>query len=165
MNIVKLLLSMSLVAFFNSCSPVMSPAIEIKNSSHNGELIKNIKVNWNGYNLLSVHRPTTKCGGFEQNFALQKQSHIYGPVHVEWENAQGKKLTKKFTFKKEDFPTFRRGPFIPYAYHYIVLYFDQNDMQYYASDNPRIKKIRKEKSDGWIVHIGKCVKESDIVKL
>jgi hypothetical protein len=162
----KLLLQTFLIIvvfIINSCGSIMSPAIKYKNSSKDGALISNIKVNWNRYHLLG--RPTSfgRCGGGgEQNFNLEWTSHLYGPVHIEWENAKGKKLTKDIIYRKQDFPTFtRRGP---HKYQYIVLYFDQDDVEIYASDNPRIKEIRDEKSGDWILKRSKCVYDPEEIK-
>ena len=143
-----------------SCGPIMSPAIKFKNSSKSNEVVRNMKVNWNGYHLLKVSGPVSTCGTSEQNFNLNNPSDFFGPVHIEWENAKGKKLTKDFIFKKEDLPNFKR--YGPYIYHYVALYFTQNGLEYYTSSNPDIKKIRKEKAGDYIIFGGECRKQSEI---
>ena len=147
--------------YLNSCAPIMSPAIEVKNTSADGSIIKNVKMIWNGYHLIKIPRPVDSCGGaLEQNFNIRNESDFFGPVHVEWENASGQKLIKDFNFAKKDFPTFSRSMFGRHVYHYVVLYLTQTDLEYYTSDNPNIKKIRKEKSGDWIIIGGECVKDA-----
>ena len=142
---------MLLVVFLSSCSSVMSPAFVYKNSSKNGNDIKNINVTWNGYHLLDTPSTINLCGkgGGEQNFFLKKESDLYGLVHTEWENAKGEKISKEFIFKKEDMPTFKRSIFGKHVYHKIILFFTQTDVEYYTSDNPRFKEIEWEKRGNW----------------
>lgn len=136
----------------------MSPAVEVKNASDDGSLVRNVKIVWNGYHLLDIPGPMNRCGGgLEQNFNIRGESDLFGPVHVEWQNAKGETLTKDFTFTKKDFPTFTRKGH--YVYHYVVLYFTQSDVEYYTSDNPHIEEIRKEKAADWRIADGKCVRE------
>jgi hypothetical protein len=148
-----------LLVCLTSCGGyVSSPAIDFENSSAKGEIVRNIKVLWNGYKLLGSSE-VGRCATHEQNFALRRQSDFFGPVHIEWENAKGKKLIKDIIFTKKDFPTFKRSQFGPHVYHYVVLYFTQEDVEIYTSDNLSIKKIRKEKSGDWMIIAGKCVND------
>jgi len=137
----------------SSCSsaPTSSPAIRFNNSSPSGEIIKKINVTWNGAKLLSRTGDFTNCGGGgHQSFNIYQESDFFGPVHVEWENASGKKLTKDFIFKKEDLPSYKYRH-QAHVYSYVTLYFTQSDVEYYTSDNPRIKEIEEEKAGDWIV--------------
>lgn len=160
------------VAILTSCSPVMSPAFVYSNASSDGSEIRNIHVVWNQYHLLDRSGPINVCGkgGIEQNFTLQKQSDLFGPVHAEWENAKGEKISKDFIFKKEDMPTFKRSIFGKHVYHVIILFFTQSDLEYYTSDNPRFKEIEWEKSGNWInkwfekEQTHKCVNDPKEVK-
>lgn len=156
----------------SSCaSEYLSPSVMFRNSSSDGSEIKNIKVIWNGYRLLERSGPYDLCrAGGGQNFTLRKQSHLYGPVHAEWENAKGEKISKDFVFKKEDMPTFKRSIFGKHVYHIIILFFTQSDVEYYTSDNPNLKEIEWEKSGNWInkwfekEYTHKCVNDPKEVK-
>lgn len=123
----------------------LSPSIRFQNSSLDGNEIRNIQVIWNGYRLLKESGPENTCFGMnERSFTLAKKSDLFGPVHAEWENAKGKKISKDFIFKKEDLTS------RPYHLSTIILFFTQSDVEYYTSDNPRIKEIEREKSGNWI---------------
>ncbi len=131
----------------NSCAnSYLSPLISFKNSSPEGKEIKNIQVIWNGYKLLDDPNSVNVCGrgGFQQSFTLRKKSDLFGPVHAEWENAKGKKISKDFIFKEEDLTS------RPYHLSTIMLFFTQSEVEYYTSDNPRIREIEWEKSGNWI---------------
>lgn len=144
-----------------------SPMVSFNNFSSDGSIIKNIKVIWNGYHLLEGTYPMVVCGGGGgQNFALRNKSDLFGPVHVEWKNAKGEKITKDFIFKKSDLTSY------PYYLSHIYLFFTQNDVEYYTSDNPNIKKIEREKSGNWVYKwyekegVTKCVNDpKEVVRL
>lgn len=123
----------------------LSPSVSYRNASPDGSEISNIQVIWNGYRLLKNNWSYDLCrSGGGQSFTLLKKSDLFGPVHAEWENAKGKKISKDFIFKKEDLTS---GP---YHLSTIILFFTQDDVEYYTSDNPRIKEIEWEKSGNWI---------------
>lgn len=138
----------SFVAFATqSCTFVaVSPRVSFYNSSPDGKLIKNIKVNWNGYSISGIYGSINTCSGgsLSQDFVLKKKSDIFGPVHAEWENAKGDKISKDFIFKKDDLKT------NPYYLSSIYLFFTQTDVEYYTSDNPNIRKIEREKRGNWV---------------
>ena len=97
------------MSFISSCSArVASPGIWIVNQSDN--YIRNIKFNWNGYAVTSgFYADRTPSQGGSQNFILEKKSDLFGPVHLEWEDAEGKKIVKEFEFKKEQLPYFQNN--------------------------------------------------------
>lgn len=150
----------------SSCaSAYLSPDVKYRNSTSDGSEIKNIKVIWNGHPLLERSGPYNLCrSGGGQSFALRKKSDLFGPVHTEWENAKGEIITKDFIFKKEDLTS------NPYYLSSIILFFTQSDVEYYTSDNPRIKEIEWEKSGNWInkwfeeEYTHKCVNDPEEVK-
>jgi hypothetical protein len=142
----KFYLTLMVVLILNSCSAaVLSPSVRLENSSPDGGKIKNIQVIWNGYRLLKESGPYNVCNwGGGQSFALRKKSDLFGPVHAEWQNAKGEKISKDFIFKKEDLIS------NPYHLSTIVLFFTQTDVEYFTSDNPRFKEIEWEKSGNWV---------------
>ncbi len=156
----------------SSCaSAYLSPSVRIQNASPDGGEIRNIEVVWNGYRLLKTTGPKNSCFGMdEQNFTLRKTSDLYGPVHAEWENAKGEKISQDFIFKKEDMPTFKRSRFGKHVYHKIILFFTQSDVEYYTSDNPNLKEIEWEKSGNWVNKwfekegVRKCVNDPKEIK-
>ena len=159
--------------FVGSCSAVVSsPSVRLENSSSDGSKIRNIKVIWNGYHLLKESGPYNVCNrGGGQSFGLKKTSDFFGLVHAEWQNAKGEKISKDFKFNKSDFPSFAKGEkYRPFEYPYIILFFTQSDLEYYTSDNPRIKDIEWEKSGNWINKwfekegVRKCVNDPKEVK-
>ena len=161
------------LALSSCANAYLSPSIKFENSSPSGSEIKNIQVMWNGYRLLDNPNSVNVCGkgGFQQSFALRKKSDLFGPVHAEWENAKGEKISKDFKFNKSDFPSFAKGEkYRPFEYPYIILFFTQSDLEYYTSDNPRIKDIEWEKSGNWINKwfekegVRKCVNDPKEVK-
>ena len=110
-------------------------------------------------------------GGFQQSFGLKNRSDLFGPVHAEWENAKGEKVSKDFVFNKSDFPSFAKGEkYHPNHYPSISLFFTQSDLEYYTSDNPHFKEIEWEKSGNWInkwfekEQTHKCVNDPKEVK-
>ena len=159
--------------FMSSCSTTTSsPSIRLQNSSLDGSEIRNIEVIWNGYHLLKTSGPKNTCFGMdEQSFVLKRRSDLFGPVHAAWQNAKGEKISKDFKFNKSDFPSFAKGEkYRPFEYPYIILFFTQSDLEYYTSDNPRIKDIEWEKSGNWINKwfekegVRKCVNDPKEVK-
>lgn len=154
------------LALSSCASAYLSPDVKYSNSSLDGSEIKNIQVIWNGYHLLDLPGPINLCGkgGGEQSFALQKKSDLYGPVHAEWQNAKGEKISKDFIFKKEDLTS------DPYHLSTIILFFTQTDVEYFTSDNPNIKEIEWQKSGNWInkwfekEYVHKCVNDPKEVK-
>ncbi len=142
----KICITLAIILGLSSCkSYYLSPSVRFQNSSRDGSEIRNIQVIWNGYNLLKVSGPKDSCFGMdEQSFAVRREPDIFGPVHAEWENAKGDKISKDFIFKKDDLTS------RPYHLSTIYLFFTQTDVEYYTSDNPNIKKIEREKSGNWI---------------
>lgn len=137
----------------NSCeSYYSSPSVRLQNSSPDGSEIRNIQVNWNGYHLLKTSGPKNTCfGRDEQSFTLKKKSDLFGPVHAEWENAKGEKISKDFIFKKDDLPSFTKGKnYGHYEYPLIILFFTQESVEFYTSDNPNLKQIEREKRGNWV---------------
>jgi hypothetical protein len=121
---VKILLILVFMSFISSCSArVSSPAVNIFNQSD--DYIYNIKGRWNGYVFARWQERTPGINSSE-NFILEKESDLFGPVHLEWENAQGKKLTKEFEFKKEQMPNFHKGK---YGRGNIYFFFTQEDVK------------------------------------
>ena len=104
-NILRILVFLALINLINSCSSrVSSPWISVTNQSNN--YIRNIKGSWNGYGF-GGWLERAPGNSASENFILEKKSDIYGLVHIEWENAEGGKIVKEFTFTKEMFPDFR----------------------------------------------------------
>ncbi len=153
------------LALISCANAYLSPIVRIQNSSPDGSEIKNIKVVWNGYRLLKESGPYDVCNwGGSQSFGLKKKSDLYGPVHAEWQNAKGEKISKDFIFKKEDLTS------DPYHLSTIILFFTQTDVEYFTSDNPNIKEIEWQKSGNWInkwfekEYVHKCVNDPKEVK-
>jgi uncharacterized protein YodC (DUF2158 family) len=141
----KKLLFIMCLALCSCASAYLSPSVRFQNSSSDGSEIRNIQVVWNGYRLLKESGPFNACKyGGGQSFALRKKSDLFGPVHAQWQNAKGEKISKDFIFKKEDLAS------NPYHLSTIVLFFTQTDVEYYTSDNPRFKEIEWEKSGNWV---------------
>ena len=153
----------------SSCAlyPPRSPAIYFSNVSN--DYIRNVKGNLNGYYLHDQTRLIPSKGA-SQIFNVESKKDIFGPVHLEWENASGKKFTKDFIFTKEELPTYLKSEWeisrmkkqykknIRAArtvedlnklrnptYFYVNFYFTQNGIEYFTSDHPDIEVIEKEK--------------------
>lgn len=151
----------------SSCKIVsVSPTVIYRNSSPDGGEVRNVQVVWNGYYLLKESGPLTLCGsGGGQDFGINGlQSNFFGPVHAEWENSKGEKISKDFVIKKEDFPGYWKN------LAYVMLFFTQTDVEYYTSDNPRLKEIEREKRGNWTIkwfekeYTHKCVNDPKEVK-
>ena len=142
----KFCVAMVMILGLCSCkSYYLSPDVRYRNSSADGSEVKNIKVVWNEYRLLERSGPYDVCrSGGGQSFALRKKSDLFGPVHAEWQNAKGEKVSKDFIFKKEDLTS------RPYHLSIITLFFTQSDVEYYTSDNHNIKQIEEEKRGNWV---------------
>lgn len=125
--------------FVSSCGPKLSPSVYIGNMS-NQNLIS-VKVDWNSkYSILSHN--IIPGGGGSYNFWVKGSSDFFGPVHIEWENAAGKKFTQDFVFKKEELPSIDKKN----LYNRVMLYFTQDSLEYYSSDNLDFNKIEKERA-------------------
>lgn len=142
----KFFAALTMILGLSACQNYyLSPSVIYRNASPNGSEIKNIQVVWNGYRLLENNWSYDLCrSGGGQSFNLRKKSDLFGPVHAEWENAKGKKISKDFIFRKKDLTS------NPYHLSTIILFFTQTDVEYYTSDNPRIKEIELEKSGNWV---------------
>ncbi len=136
-----------------SCKFVSAtPNIIYVNVSPDGSIIKNIKPIWNGYHFWASSGPFTVCSGVGggQSFIIKGfGSDFFGPVHIEWENAKGEKVTKDFVITKKDFPGYKNN------LSEIVLAFTQADVEYYTSDGSRIgdirvRKIINQKQRNWV---------------
>ena len=159
MKIFKLaILKILILLTVTSCMQELSPAVSFNNVST--QKIYNIRGTWNRYYLSGENR-LAPGGGASQNFAIDDKSDFYGPVHLEWENAAGKKFTKDFVFKKEELPTYllmewqqrrirekheKEGGNIlgDKTYARVEFYFDQDGVVYYTSDHPEIEQITKK---------------------
>lgn len=112
----KILLILLVVQVASCSGPVSSPRIWIFNSSDN--YIRNIRGDWNVNRLLALDE-ITPGGAPSQNFYLKRtittellgktKSQLFGPIRLEWENAEGKKIVKNFEITKEQ---------LPYYYNY-----------------------------------------------
>lgn len=126
------------------CLPIMAPAIDYENISHGGGVIKNVKVKWG--KVYPLGKSEMKfCGGLSQAHWIDTASDFFGPIHIEWENAKGKKLTKDLVLTKEQLPSMRnrfnqRSKKNPTVY----LYFTQDDVHLYTSDTPNLEQIRED---------------------
>lgn len=160
LNILYFALSATLTS---SCTFVsVSPMVTIKNSSTNGEIVKNIKINWNGYNLLETLGPINVCdGGGSQDFGIKRESDIFGLVNVEWQNSMGQKIVQRFTFDRNDFPGYKNNS------SSIYLFFTQANVEYYTSDHPNFHEIQRQKQGNWVYkwfedeYTHKCVNDPE----
>ena len=105
---------------------VESPVIYFSNASANP--IKNIECNWNG-NLLSLVA-LNPGDSRSQSFFISSDSKFFGQVYATWYNSKGERLSKNFTFRKENLPSFADKT----TYNYVQLYFDQEDIEVSTSD-------------------------------
>jgi hypothetical protein len=135
----------------------LSPAVYFQNVSTNK--IYNIKGTWGRYYLSGENR-IAPGGVASQNFAIDNKSDFFGPVHLEWENAAGKKFTKDFVFKRNELPTYllmdwqierldreyhRNGAIgVNKGYVRVKFYFDQNGVNYITSDDPNFEQVTKK---------------------
>ena len=147
--------------------PKLMPSISFKNASPAGEDIQNIKVNWNGYGLLSKIGPYGICqSGGGQSFYLKNESDFFGLVEVKWQNASGEIIRKSFEFKRDDLPSFDRRH-KPDVYSKIILFFTQTNVEYYTSDHPNFREIQRQKQGNWVYkwfedeYTHKCVNDPE----
>jgi hypothetical protein len=141
-KIFSILLFVILIHSATACSrPVSSPVIVFENLSSN--YIKNVNGNWNGYRLHGGPSILTPGQSGSENFILQKPSDLFGPVHIEWENAQRKKIVKEFVFRQEQLPEFGSN-----TSDWIWFYLGQEDLEMFIRANrkdseERIKRVQK----------------------
>jgi hypothetical protein len=158
MKIFKLAASKILVLLsLSSCMQELSPSVNFRNVST--QKIYNIRGIWGRYYLSGENR-LAPGGGASQNFAIDNKSDFFGPVHLEWENAVGKKFTKDFVFKREELPTYLLWDFqiegldreyhrngangVNKGYVRVEFYFDQDGVKYITSDNPDFERVHKQ---------------------
>ncbi len=110
-----------------SCAPISSPRISLENDSYG--FIHNIKGNWNKINILGRTKLNPGQSSSE-NFYLKSKSEIFGPVHLQWENAAGKKFTKDFIFEESQLSFDRKNGYIEKN---ICFYFTQEGVETYIS--------------------------------
>ncbi len=111
-----------------SCSyPIYSPSINVENASK--DKIKVTKFSWNGYRLNEGYYygyiPGQSAG---QSFILQKRSHLYGPIRIEWLNAKKEKIVKEIEFTRDHLPDFdqKKLPFVNF-------YLTQDDLKMFVA--------------------------------
>jgi hypothetical protein len=122
------------------CLPTTTPSIEYENVSRGGEVIKNVKVKWD--KVYPLGKSEMKfCGGLSQHQWIDRDSDFFGPVHIEWENAKGEKLTKDFLFTKDQLPGMKNRDKV---HAFVEFYFTQDDVYLYTSDTPNLKEIRDD---------------------
>ena len=152
-----LLLKITLLLLLSSCMQELSPAIYFNNVST--KRIYNVKGTWGEYYIHGQNR-IAPGGSASQNFAMDDKSDFFGPVHLEWENATGKKFTKNFIFKKKELPTYLLWNYqierldreyhkngatgVNKGYVRVKFYFDQNGVTYITSDHPDFEKVSKK---------------------
>ncbi len=124
-----------------SCAPISSPGIKFENYSYG--FIRNIKGNWNKINILGSTELNPGQSSSE-NFYLKSKSEIFGPVHLQWENAAGKKFTKDFIFEESQLDFDRKHGYIGKD---IYFYFTQEGVEMHISqgwpDQYILQKRRK----------------------
>jgi len=154
-----IILKILTLIFLTSCMQELSPSVSFNNVST--KKIYNLKGTWGEYYLHGQDR-LVPGGGASQNFAIDNKSDFFGPVHLEWENASGKKFTKDFVFKREELPTYllwdwqierlyreeyRRnelGTSSNKGYVRVQFYFDQEGVVYHTSDDPDFETIHRK---------------------
>jgi hypothetical protein len=125
-----------------SCAAKSTPAIVYENSSYGGVIVKNIKVDWGNVYPLGASS-LNFCGTQYSAYDIEKDSDFFGPVHIEWENANGKKLTKDFTFTKDQLPSMRKRNRAD-THVFVRLYFTQDDVHILTSDTPNLEQERAD---------------------
>ena len=110
-----------------SCAPIFSPGVNFENYSD--KYIDKVQFNWNGYSPWASGK-IYPGRSFGQTFYIRKKSDIFGPVHLEWENAVGRKLTKDFVLEKSQLDFDKKQGYIGKN---IYFYFTQEDVDMYIS--------------------------------
>ncbi len=110
-----------------SCAPISSPSISFENYSD--KYIDKVQFNWNGHTPWPVGK-MRPGQSFSENFYLRSKSAIFGPVHLEWENAAGQKFTKDFVFEKSQLDFDKKHGYIGKD---IYFYFTQEGVEMYVS--------------------------------
>lgn len=123
--LIKLITLSLVVVNTNACSVYkISPSISFRNYSE--DYIYHLKGHWNGYRLVQLddnQYPLPPGSSGMESFTLRKKSDLFGPVHIEWQNAKKEKIVKEFIFTKEQMPNFsyeKNG--------HISFYLTQNDL-------------------------------------
>lgn len=118
-----------------SCFPHSTPGIFFENCSYKN--IYNVKVVWNGYHM-RIPNKIGVGGSHSFNFYIKRKSQFFGPVNVEWKNADGEIITKNFEFKEEELQL----PFNKLWYGIIKLEFVQNEVIHFTNQIPDYEKYR-----------------------
>lgn len=122
------------------CLPKSTPGISYENFSQGGKVVRNIKVNFNKFYPLGASS-LSFCGTDTSIYNIDNYDNFFGPIHIEWENAEGKKLTKDLILKKEQLPNFnKRRP----GLSSVDFYFTQDDVHLYTSDTPNLEQIEAD---------------------
>lgn len=138
----KILVFLVIIFCFNvaGCGPKMAPGIVYENVSRNGGVVKNIEVKWNKYYLPKASN-LNFCGVDSSGYNIDTYSSFFGPIHIEWENAKGQKLTKDFVFTEDQLPNMRKSR--P-SLSSVKLYFTQDNVYLYTSDTANLKQIEND---------------------
>lgn len=145
-----------------SCSyPIYSPSVNVENASN--DIIKVTKFSWNGYRLNEGYYygyiPGQSSG---QSFILQKKSHLYGPIRLEWLNAKKEKIVKEIEFTREHLPNFNRKTLAS-----VYFYLTQDDLKMFirngtldrSEEEDKIaKQAAKFQKEYEVAHPEKCFK-------
>src|SRR5262245_41820672 len=105
-----------------------APSIDYQNMSNN--FIREVKIIWNGRNLPGPHEAVPGISG-GSTFDVRKKSDFYGPVHLSWQNAKGKTITRDFVFTQKHLADFDRKK----KRATINLYFTQDDVLIFVRED------------------------------
>ncbi|MFT6332658.1 MAG: hypothetical protein ACJAW3_001002 [Lentimonas sp.] len=125
-----------------SCAAKIAPSIRYENDSYNGGIVRNIKVEWVKVKPLGAST-LNFCGIQSGIYNIKRNSDFFGPVHIEWENAEGKKLTKDLIFTKDKLPSIRRRS-LTKKHIFVELHFTQDDVHILTYDTPNLKQERAD---------------------
>jgi hypothetical protein len=138
-----------LLLIATSCVFSRSPLIHFNNLSE--EVIRNIEVKWNQERMDGYPSELQPGVGVVESFPLPFKQHFFGPVDIFWENANGDQFSQKLFFSEENLPRIGRKSFDD-----VLIYFDQNGMWYYTSDDMGFSEIKKRNRDRmykiWLHH-------------
>lgn len=138
----KMTVLLLIITCFNisACGPKDLPSIGYRNFSYGGGVIKNVETRFNKLRPVGDLK-LEFCGSSSQYFTINSYDDFFGPVHIEWENAKGKKLTKGLFLTKEQLPSIKGSK--PWKSS-VYLYFTQDDVHLFTSDTPNLEQIRED---------------------
>jgi hypothetical protein len=140
-------------------------AMSLRNADEGDGGIKNVEVIFDDRhfetipNLSACARYINFFSYFEKTFSKEDYARFSKVFLIKWENANGDKLSKEFSFEEKEI---MRLPNLEDRLLKFNFYFSQNKIEHYISGDPAIEEVEKKISESNKNRLCKNIKDSDL---